>query len=145
MGLLGVFAIRGRPLGLALFATLPALLVTATDGSNDTSAGVLLLIALLAAERVPVLGGVLLAVAVAFKPYALAWLLPLLAYGGVPLPLLAFVVTSLVGWGVGARRLGSGAHPRQPPARRWPASAGVLLARLGGGRPAISCPRARGG
>ncbi len=99
MALLGVFAIRGRPLGLALFATLPALLVTATDGSNDTSAGVLLLIALLTAQRLPILGGSLLAIAVAFKPYALAWLLPLLAYGGVPLPLLAFVVTSLVAWG----------------------------------------------
>lgn len=99
MGLLGVFAVRGRPLGLALYATLPALLVTATDGSNDTSAGVLLLIALLVAQRAPVLGGALLAVAVAFKPYALAWLLPLLAYGGVPLPLLAFVVTSAVAWG----------------------------------------------
>jgi len=32
-------------------------------------------------------------------PDALAWLLPLLAYGGVPLPLLAFVVTSLISWG----------------------------------------------
>ncbi len=99
MGLLGVLAIRGRPLGLALYATLPALLVTSADGSNDSSAGVLLLIALLAAERAPVLGGVLLALAVAFKPYALAWLLPLLAYGGVPIPLLAFVLTSVVAWG----------------------------------------------
>ncbi len=99
MVLLGVLAIRGRPLGLALYATLPALLVTATDGSNDTSAGVLLLVALLVAQRLPVLGAALLAIAVAFKPYALAWLLPLLAYGGVPLPLLAFVVTSLVAWG----------------------------------------------
>jgi hypothetical protein len=108
MGLLGVFAIRGRPLGLALFATLPALLVTATDGSNDTSAGVLLLVALLAAQRVPVLGGALLALAVSFKPYALAWLLPLLAYGGVPLPLLAFVVTSLICWGWAVVAWGAG-------------------------------------
>ncbi len=99
MGLLAVFAVRGRPLGLALFATLPALLVTSTDGSNDTSAGVLLLVALLAAQRRPVLGGALLALAAAFKPYAVAWLLPLLAYGGIPLPLLAFVVVSLIAWG----------------------------------------------
>jgi hypothetical protein len=108
MALLGVFAIRGRPLGLALFAVLPALLVTATDGSNDTSAGVLLLLSLLAAERVPVLGGALLAVAVSFKPYALAWLLPLLAYGGVPLPLLAFLLTSLVCWAWAAVAWGPG-------------------------------------
>ena len=99
MGLLAVFALRGRPLGLALYATLPALLVTSTDGSNDTSAGVLLLVALLAAQRRPVLGAVFLAVAVAFKPYALAWLLPLLAYGGVAWPLIAFVATSAVAWG----------------------------------------------
>jgi len=99
MGLLGVLALRGRPLGLALYATLPALLVTATDGSNDSSAGVLLLVALLVAQRKPAVGAALLALAVAFKPYALAWLLPLLAYGGVPMPLLAFVVTSLVAWG----------------------------------------------
>ena len=99
MVLLAVFALRGRPLGLALYATLPALLVTSTDGSNDTSAGVLLLIALLAAQRRPVLGAALLAVAVAFKPYALAWLLPLLAYGGIAWPLLAFVATSMVAWG----------------------------------------------
>jgi len=108
MGLLGVFAIRGRPLGLALFATLPALLVTATDGSNDTSAGVLLLVALLAAQRAPVLGGALLALAAAFKPYALAWLLPLLAYGGIPLPLLAFVLVSLLAWGWAVVAWGAG-------------------------------------
>ncbi len=99
MVLLAAFALRGRPLGLALYATLPALLVTSTDGSNDTSAGVLLLIALLAAQRRPVLGAALLAIAVAFKPYALAWLLPLLAYGGIAWPLVAFVAVSVVAWG----------------------------------------------
>jgi hypothetical protein len=96
---LGVLAARGRPLGLAIYAVLPALLVTATDGSNDTSAGLILLLALLAAERQPVAGAVLLGVAAAFKPYALAWLLPLLAYGGVVWPLVAFVVASLAIWG----------------------------------------------
>jgi hypothetical protein len=99
MVVLAVLALRGRPLGLALYATLPALLVTSTDGSNDTSAGVLLLVALLAAQRRPVPGAALLAIAVAFKPYALAWLLPLLAYGGVALPLVAFVATSAIAWG----------------------------------------------
>lgn len=94
-----VLAVRGRPLGLALYATLPPLLVTATDGSNDTSAGVLILVALVVAQRAPVAGGALLAVAAAFKPYALAWLLPLLAYAGVAGPLTAFLVGSLVAWG----------------------------------------------
>ena len=156
MSLVGVLAIRGRPLGLALFATLTALLVTATDGSNDTSAGVLLLVALLAAERAPVLGGVLLAVAVSFKPYALAWLLPLLAYGGIPLPLLAFVGTSLVCWGWAAiaggpgpildsLRRADGLHPQAYYSLAWvvadlhlmPDSAWAVTRYLAGGLTAI--------
>ena len=99
MAVVVVLAIRGRPLGLALYATLPPLLVTATDGSNDTSAGVLILGALLVAQRSPIAGGVLLAVAAAFKPYAVAWLLPLLAYGGVAGPLGAFLLGSILAWG----------------------------------------------
>lgn len=94
-----VLAMRGRPLGLCLYATLPPLLVTATDGSNDTSAGILILLALLVAQRLPIAGGALLAVAAAFKPYALAWLVPLLAYAGVAGPLAAFLVGSAVAWG----------------------------------------------
>jgi hypothetical protein len=97
--ILAVFALRGRPVGLAVYAVLPVLLVAASDGSNDTSAGLLLLVALLAAERWPVAGGALLGVAAAFKPYALAWLPPLLAYGGVVGPLLAFVAATVVTWG----------------------------------------------
>lgn len=99
MLLVVLLAIRGRPLGLCLYAALPPLLVTATDGSNDTSAGVLILGALLVAQRSPIAGGALLAVAAAFKPYAVAWLLPLLAYGGVVGPLGAFLVGSAVAWG----------------------------------------------
>lgn len=99
LGFVVVLAIRGRPLGLCLYATLPPLLVTATDGSNDTSAGLLLLIALVVAQRAPLAGGVLLAVAAAFKPYAVAWLPPLLAYGGVTGPLLAFLLGSIAAWG----------------------------------------------
>jgi hypothetical protein len=45
--LVGVLALRGRPIGLAVYAVFAPLLVTATDGSNDTSAGVLILAALL--------------------------------------------------------------------------------------------------
>jgi hypothetical protein len=99
MLVVAVLALRGRPLGLALYATLPPLLVTATDGSNDTSAGILILGALLVAQRSPVAGGALLAVAAAFKPYAVAWLLPLLAYGGIAWPLAAFLIGSVAAWG----------------------------------------------
>lgn len=96
--ILVALAIRGRPLGLAIYAVTPAFVVAATDGSNDTSAGLLILVALLAAVRWPVAGGVLLALATAFKPYALAWLPGLIAYAGSLAPLLAFAATTAVAW-----------------------------------------------
>ncbi len=95
---LGLLALRGRPLGLAIYAVTPAFVVAATDGSNDTTAGLLLLVALLAALRRPVAGAVLLAVAAAFKPYALAWLPGLIAYAGSIGPLAAFLVATAVAW-----------------------------------------------
>lgn len=97
--ILVVLAVRGRPLGMAVYAVSTVLLVTASDGSNDTSAGLFLLLALLAAPRSPVAGGALLGLAVAFKPYALAWLPPLLAFAGLGGPLLGFGVVLLATWG----------------------------------------------
>ena len=96
--LLAVLALRGRMLGLAIFATLPPLIVTAADGSNDTSAGLLLLIALLLAPRIPWAGSVALGVAAAFKPYALAWLVPLVPYAGFSV-LIPFAAATIVTWG----------------------------------------------
>lgn len=95
---LGLLALRGRPLGLAIYAFTPAFVVAAGDGSNDTTAGLLILLTLLVAVRLPVPGAVLLAAAVAFKPYALAWLPGLLAYGGVVAPVLAFAAGSALLW-----------------------------------------------
>jgi hypothetical protein len=97
--ILGLLAIRGRPLGLAIYAVAPVLVVSTTDGSNDTTAGLLLLVSLLVAVRVPVVGAALLAVATAFKPYALAWLPGLIAYAGAIGPLVAYVVVSVLAWG----------------------------------------------
>lgn len=94
---LAAFAIRGRPVGLAAYAMAPTIILTATDGSNDTSAGLLLLVALVVATRRPALGGALLAVAVAFKPYALAWAPALFAFGGVA-PVIGFAITSIAIW-----------------------------------------------
>ncbi|MEA2621459.1 MAG: hypothetical protein QOH61_369 [Chloroflexota bacterium] len=98
LALLAVFAVRGRILGLAVYAALPPLIVTAADGSNDTSAGLLLMVALLVGLRAPRAGAVGLAIAAAFKPYALAWLVPLAAYGGIAV-LLPFLVASIGLWG----------------------------------------------
>jgi hypothetical protein len=105
---LGLLALRGRPLGLAIYAATPAFVVAAGDGSNDTTAGLLILVALLAAVRLPLLGAALLALAVAFKPYALAWLPGLVGFAGLG-PLLVFLVASaacwlpaLIAWGPGS-------------------------------------------
>jgi hypothetical protein len=97
LGILAVLALRGRPVGLAIYALAAPLLLLASDGSNDTSAGLLLLIALVALPRSPLAGGVLLAVAAAFKPYAVAWLPPLVAWAPWP-GLLGFGLASLVAW-----------------------------------------------
>jgi hypothetical protein len=95
--LLAVRAANGRPVGLAIFAVAPPLVMAAVDGSNDTSAGLFILAALVVAARRPKLGAAILAVAVAFKPYAVAWLPPLIAFAGVP-ALLAFAAASVVAW-----------------------------------------------
>jgi hypothetical protein len=95
--LLAVRAANGRPVGLAIFAVAPPLVLASVDGSNDTSAGLLILAALVLAARRPRLGAVALAVAVAFKPYAIAWLPPLIAFAGLG-TLLAFLVASVVAW-----------------------------------------------
>lgn len=108
--ILFVLAARGRPLGLAIYALLVPLLVIASDGSNDMSAGLLLLVALVAAERWPRVGAGFLGLAIAFKPYALAWLPPLVGWAGVsalwPALLMAavFWVPALIAWGPAAIR-----------------------------------------
>lgn len=94
---IAMFAIRGRPVGLAAYAMAPTVILTSVDGSNDTSAGFLLLVALIVAARRPKLGAALLAIAVAFKPYALAWAPALFAYGGIG-SFLAFGLTSAGIW-----------------------------------------------
>jgi hypothetical protein len=101
-------AVRGKPLGLAIYAVMPALVATVSDGSNDHSAGLLLLVALLTALRWPVGGAVLLALVTAFKPYALAWLPGLIGYAGIA-PLVAFVAASVVAWVLPALAWGPGA------------------------------------
>jgi hypothetical protein len=93
----GIRAANGRPLGLAIFALSPPLVLAAMDGSNDTSAGLFILVALVVAAKRPMVGAGLLAIAVAFKPYAIAWLPPLVLWAGLP-TLVAFAAVSVVAW-----------------------------------------------
>jgi hypothetical protein len=100
VGLLCYFGLRaanGRPIGLAVIALAPPLVLATMDGSNDTSAGLLILVAIALGVRRPVLGAAALAVAVAFKPYAVAWVPAFLVWAGLP-ALLAFIGASLVAW-----------------------------------------------
>jgi hypothetical protein len=94
---LGVRAANGRPVGLVIFALAPPLVLATVDGSNDTSAGLLILAALAVAARRPVAGAAILAIAVAFKPYAIAWLPPLVAWAGLP-AIAAFAGVSVIAW-----------------------------------------------
>ena len=104
VAILAVLALRGRLLGLAIYATAPVLVLTATDGSNDTSLGLLLLIALVLAQRWPRAGAFGLGLAIAFKPTALAWAAPMVGFAGWTglVALLAgaglFWVPALIAW-----------------------------------------------
>ena len=98
LGWLGLRAANGRPLGLAIFAVAPPLVLASVDGSNDTTAGLMILAAMAVATRRPALGAIILAVAVAFKPYAVAWVPALMLWAGLP-AVLAFVGASIVAWG----------------------------------------------
>jgi hypothetical protein len=98
--LLGYFGIRagnGRPVGLVIFALAPPLVLASVDGSNDTSAGLMILIALALSAKRPALGAAALAVSVAFKPYAFAWLPPLVIWAGFP-AIFGFLAASFVAW-----------------------------------------------
>lgn len=105
---LALLTLRGGPMGVAIYASMPILAGLASDGSNDTSAGLLLLVGLVLLERVPLAGAFVLGLAIAFKPYALAWLPPLFMWAGIGALVAAFAgaalfwLPALIAWGPGA-------------------------------------------
>jgi hypothetical protein len=106
-GILGALALRGRPVGFLVYALSPAIILTTIDGSNDTSAGLLILVALIAMRRSVLLGGIALAVAVAFKLYAAAWVPAFVLWAGwAGLASLAassavLWLPAMLAWGIG--------------------------------------------
>jgi hypothetical protein len=106
--ILALLALRGHLLGLAIYACTPILIGLTSDGSNDTSAGLLLLGAMALLPRLPRAGALMLGLAIAFKPHALAWVPPLVVWAGWPviLPLVLgaglFWIPALIAWGPGA-------------------------------------------
>ena len=119
--LLAVLALRGQPLGLALWATTPLVVNLASDGSNDHTAALLLLVALVVLERMPRAGALLIGVAAGFKIYALAWLPPIFIWAGAGALLAGLAGAALVWlpavllWGagnvIGAFQAADAVHP----------------------------------
>jgi hypothetical protein len=98
--ILGILAFRGEPMGLALFATMPLFVLLASDGSNDHSAALFLLIALLVLERMPRAGALLIGLSAGFKIYSLAWLPPVFFWVGVGLSGAIAFALGVVGFAV---------------------------------------------
>lgn len=134
----GILAFQGRLLGLAVYATAPILVNLATDGSNDTTLGLLILGAFMTARRWPIGAGFLLACAVAFKLSALAFAPGFFVWGGVRATVM-FLAGSIMAWspvlgfwGLGSflesARMANDVHHTS----RW--SIGVIVTELAGRR-----------
>lgn len=82
---------------LAFFGAWPLFLYSAVSGNNDYSAGFLLLLSLVVIRSHPKIGMVILAAAIAIKPYSAAWLIPAIGYGGAAAAAVA-AAASLVFW-----------------------------------------------
>ena len=92
-----ILALQGRLVGLAVFVAMPILVSTATDGSNDTTLGLLIFVAFLVAPRWPMVGGFGLALATGFKLSALAFVPGFIAWAGLRVGLV-FAAGSLIAW-----------------------------------------------
>lgn len=92
---------------LGLFSSFPLLLFTASTGANDHSPTFLLVAALVLMRSHGKTGAALLACAAAVKPYALAWALPAVGFGGLSVLAVWAITTALLwapvlGWGPGS-------------------------------------------
>ena len=83
-------------LTLALYSGLPFSVFLTTTGVNDYSPGLLIAGSLLLMRTQPGFGAALLAVAAAVKPYALAWFVPAIGYGGWVVAASLLGVTALL-------------------------------------------------
>jgi hypothetical protein len=94
---LGVLAFQGRLIGLAVYAAAPIIVSISVDGSNDTTLGLLILAAFMAAKRWPMLAGFILALATGFKLSALAFVPGFLAWAGLRVSLV-FAAGTIIAW-----------------------------------------------
>lgn len=123
----------GSWLTLAIYSGLPFSIYLATTGVNDYSPGLLIAGGLLLLRSRPVLGAGVLAVAAAIKPYAFAWFLPAIGFGGTGVAATlaaasAVLWSPLIAWGptnfLRSVQLNADIHPipanaLDVPAMRW--------------------------
>ncbi|HET9539184.1 MAG TPA: hypothetical protein VFQ46_01145 [Candidatus Limnocylindria bacterium] len=82
LGIMGILAWQRGLATLAVFGLWQASIRPQWVGVNDYSPGLLILIALLLLRSRPLVGAIVLSVAAALKPYAAAWFLPAIGFGG---------------------------------------------------------------
>ena len=105
-GTMALLAYQRAWLTFGFFAAWPFMIELTASGVNDYSAGFALIAALVLLRTRPRLGMAALAMAVAIKPYAAAWVLPAAALGGVTASAVFVVVSAalwapvLFGWGI---------------------------------------------
>jgi hypothetical protein len=83
-------------LTLAVYSALPFAIFLTTTGVNDYSPGLLIASGLILMRTRPVLGAGVLAVAAALKPYAAAWFLPAIGFGGWAVAVTLATVTAVL-------------------------------------------------
>jgi len=82
LAIMGILAWQRADVTLAVFALWQASVRPQWVGINDYSPGLLILVAMLVLRSRPLVGATCLAVAAALKPYAIAWFLPAIGFGG---------------------------------------------------------------
>ena len=93
---MGILAWKRALLTLAVFAVWEPSVWLNLVGVNDYSPGLLLLLATLALRTRPMLGAAIISVAAALKPYAFAWFLPVIGYGGVSAAVVLFSISAVL-------------------------------------------------
>jgi hypothetical protein len=129
-----------------LYASVPFAVYLNLTGVNDYSVGLLIAVSLLMLRHQPMIGAAILAMAIALKPYAAAWFLPAIGFGGlgvagVLVGASILLWSPLLFWGpatfVKSLDMARAIHPESEnalnlPLLRWlalPISAAGLLAR----------------
>jgi len=92
-----LFILTGSWVTLGLYAADSFAVHSATQGVNDLTPGLLIAVGFLALRKRPIIGGFVLAIAAAIKPYAFAWFPAAVGYAGLP-ALIGLTGGSIVLW-----------------------------------------------